>query len=90
MNFLNKLHFPIKVNHLIIQKITEIEKFKGKWESLALSDKSYLQELRQLATIQSVGSSTRIEGSLLNDEEIKSLINNLEINHLQNDKQKKK
>lgn len=29
------------------------------------------------------GSSTRIEGSLLNDEEIKSLIKNLEINRLQ-------
>ena len=83
MNLLDKLHFPIKVNHLIIQKITEIEKFKGKWESLALSDKDYLKELRQLATIQSIGSSTRIEGSQLSDEEIKILIDNLEINHLQ-------
>lgn len=83
MNLLDKLHFPIKVNHLIIQKISEIEKFKGKWERLALSDKDYLIELRQLATIQSIGSSTRIEGSQLSDEEIKILIDNLEINHLQ-------
>ena len=83
MDLLNKLNFPLQTNHAIIQKITEIEKFKGKWEGLAINDKEFLKELRQLATIQSIGSSTRIEGSQLSDEEIKNLINNLEINHLQ-------
>lgn len=83
MELNDKLSFSFQTNHLIIQKIVEIEKFKGKWESLAIGDKDYLKELRELATLQSIGSSTRIEGSRLSDDEIKKLISNLTIHHLQ-------
>ena len=39
-----------------------------------------LQSLRKVATIESVGSSTRIEGARLSDHEIEALLANLDIN----------
>ncbi|MBC7473412.1 MAG: Fic family protein, partial [Candidatus Sericytochromatia bacterium] len=38
-----------------------------------------LKELKKIATIQSIGSSTRIEGATLTDEEVKKLLNNIKI-----------
>ena len=38
-----------------------------------------LSALRWVATIESIGSSTRIEGSRLPDREVKQLLSNLEI-----------
>ena len=38
-----------------------------------------LSVLRHVATIESIGSSTRIEGSKLSDREIKRLLSNLQI-----------
>jgi hypothetical protein len=41
-----------------------------------------LSVLRHVATIESIGSSTRIEGSKLSDREIKRLLSNLQIKSL--------
>jgi Fic family protein len=38
-----------------------------------------LSALRRVATIESIGSSTRIEGSKLSDREVKKLLGKLEI-----------
>jgi hypothetical protein len=57
--------FDIKTTQLFIAKIARIAQFKGKWQLVAQKDNSYLRELRTLATIQSIGSSTRIEGATL-------------------------
>jgi Fic family protein len=82
MDISDKLIMPPEMNQQIIKKIGMIEKFQGKWETLELSDNEFLLELRQIATIQSIGSSTRIEGSELSDNEVKELIDNLSINKL--------
>ena len=47
------------------------------WKQLDKEENKYLKELRKIATIQSIGSSTRIEGSTLTDAEIATLIKNL-------------
>ncbi len=83
MNISEKLVFSPELNNIIIKKVGEIEKFQGKWEALKLSDNEFLNELRHIATIQSIGSSTRIEGSELSDIEVKNLIENLEVNKLE-------
>jgi len=82
MDMQSKLEFDFKTTQRIFNKITQIEKFQGKWEILEISGSSLLKELRQIATIQSIGSSTRIEGSELTDSEVKSLISDLQINKL--------
>ncbi len=83
MDIQKKIEFDFKTTQRIFNKITEIEKFQGKWEVLELSGNSLLKDLRQIATIQSIGSSTRIEGSELSDQDVRSLLNDLEINKLQ-------
>lgn len=78
-----KLQFDFLTTQRIIQKIGQIDQFKGEWKQLDKEDNRYLKELRKIATIQSIGSSTRIEGSTLTDAEIATLIKNLQINKLQ-------
>lgn len=79
----NKLQFDFLTTQRIIQKIGQIDQFKGEWKQLDKEENRYLKELKKIATIQSIGSSTRIEGSSLTDVEIASLIKNLKISKLQ-------
>ncbi len=59
--------------------ISEIDEFKGAWRALGTLAPERLSALRRVATIESIGSSTRIEGSKLSDKEIERLLSNLEI-----------
>jgi Fic family protein len=74
----------IKTNHLQISLdtlniIAQIDEFKGAWRALGTLAPERLSALRQVATIESIGSSTRIEGSKLSDREVKQLLSNLKI-----------
>jgi len=85
MNILDKkLDFEFKTNQQIISLISEIDLFRGKWEYLENKNITILKELKNIATIQSIGSSTRIEGVKLDDNEIENLISDLKINKLEN------
>jgi hypothetical protein len=53
--------------------------FKGAWQALGTLVPERLSALRRVATIESIGSSTRIEGSKLSDREVERLLSNLEI-----------
>jgi Fic family protein len=79
----NKLQFDFLATQRIIQKIAQIDQFKGEWKQLDKDENKYLKALRKIATLQSIGSSTRIEGSSLTDAEIATLIKNLKISKLQ-------
>lgn len=59
--------------------IAEIDEFKGAWRALGTLAPERLSALRRVATIESIGSSTRIEGSKLSDQEVERLLSNLEI-----------
>ncbi|MFN8250277.1 MAG: hypothetical protein U0V75_00250 [Ferruginibacter sp.] len=41
-----------------------------------------MKELKSMATVRSIGASTRIEGSHLSDKEVEILIENLDITNL--------
>ncbi len=75
----SKINFDFKTNQKIIRLISRIDEFKGKWKSIEKKENVYLKELRQIATVESIGSSTRIEGAKLSDEEISTLLKNLKI-----------
>ena len=64
--------------------MAQIDSFKGKWEGLESKESVYLKELKQIATIESIGSSTRIEGSKLSDRDVEALLSNLNIQKLSN------
>ncbi len=59
--------------------IAEIDEFKGAWKALGTLAPERLSALRRVATIESIGSSTRIEGSKLSDSEVEKLLSNLAI-----------
>ncbi len=58
----------------LLRLITEIDEFKGSWQAQNAQSPERLQVLRHVATIESIGSSTRIEGSKLSDNEIEDLL----------------
>lgn len=64
--------------------IAEIDEFKGAWSTLGKLAPERLQALRHVATIESIGSSTRIEGSKLSDREVEALLANIEIGSFAN------
>lgn len=57
--------------------IAEIDEFKGAWRALGTLAPERLTVLRRIATIESIGSSTRIEGSRLSDQEVEQLLGRL-------------
>jgi Fic family protein len=63
----------------ILALISEIDEFRGAWRALGTLAPERLSALRRVATIESIGSSTRIEGSKLSDQEVQRLLSNLEI-----------
>lgn len=75
MLILDKLHITPE----ILTLIAEIDEFKGAWRALGTLAPERLKALRHVATIESIGSSTRIEGSKLTDREVERLLSNLEI-----------
>jgi len=67
----------ITVTQEQLQLIAEIDEFKGKWEAFKNMSPDRLKRLRQVATIESIGSSTRIEGAKLTDRQVETLLSNL-------------
>ncbi len=54
--------------------VAELEEFKGRWVATQALAPDRLAALRQVATIESVGSSTRIEGVKLTNAEVEALL----------------
>lgn len=68
----------MEVSHEALNLIAEVDEFKGRWDALQILSPERLRALRHVATIESIGSSTRIEGVKLTDREIEALLSNLE------------
>ncbi len=69
----------LKITPETLALIAEIDEFKGAWRALGTLAPERLSALRRVATIESIGSSTRIEGSKLSDREVERLLANLDI-----------
>lgn len=77
-----KLDFESLVHQKINRLLGVIDTFKGSWNVLEQTKSGYLKELRKIATIESTGSSTRIEGATLTDEEVEKLLRSVKISKL--------
>jgi len=69
----------ITITPEMLQLIAGIEEFRGRWEALGAISRDVLTELKKTATIESVGSSTRIEGSRMTDRQVETLLANIKI-----------
>ena len=59
--------------------IAELDEFKGAWPGFERLRTEQLKALRKVSTIESVGSSNRIEGNKLSDLEVEKLLSQIEI-----------
>jgi Fic family protein len=63
----------------VLKLIAEIDEFKGQWTMLERLPPDAMAGLRRVASIESIGSSTRIEGAKLTDEQVEALLSGLDI-----------
>lgn len=80
--YINKLNFDFTTNQQILRLIGQIDLYKGKWNVVEKQENIYLKELRRIATIESIGSSTRIEGGTMTNKEVQDLLDNIKITEL--------
>lgn len=64
------------------QELSQLDRFDAKWQDIERREQKTLKELKSIATVRSIGASTRIEGSHLSDTEVEALIDNLDISRL--------
>ena len=69
----------LQITPEILRLIARIDEFKGAWRALGTLAPDRLSALRRVATIESIGSSTRIEGSALSNRDVERLLSNLGI-----------
>ena len=69
----------LEITPIILKLIAEIDEFKGAWMAIGRISPDRLTALRQIATIESIGSSTRIEGAKLNNAEVERLLAGLDV-----------
>jgi Fic family protein len=76
----------LKINNLeldlsmkIMSELSTIDRFDARWASIEIREGSTLKQLKSIATVKSVGASTRIEGSKMTDDEVSVLIENIKI-----------
>ena len=69
----------LQITPEILSLIARLDEFKGTWQALGTLAPERLSSLRRVATIESIGSSTRIEGSKLTDREVERLLSRLSI-----------
>ncbi|WP_246669752.1 Fic family protein [Agrobacterium sp. B1(2019)] len=69
----------VQITPEILSLIAEIDEFKGAWRAIGRIAPERLSSLRRVATIESVGSSTRIEGARLTDREVEKLLANIRL-----------
>lgn len=67
------------ISNEVLRLIAELDEFKGRWQALGQLAPDRLSGLRRVATIESIGSSTRIEGAKLSDSEVDQLLSGLDV-----------
>lgn len=62
-----------RYSHFEVDVLSKLETFKGRWTSFGNLSPKRLQQLKKQALIESIGSSTRIEGGSLSNSQIREL-----------------
>ena len=67
-------NYRVAITNEILNLISEIDEFKGKWQAINTLSPDRLKMLKKSATIESIASSTRIEGVQLTDAQVETLL----------------
>ena len=68
----------IKITPQMLMAIAELDEFKGAWTGFARLRPEQLKALKKVSTIESIGSSNRIEGNKLSDAEVEKLLSRID------------
>ena len=71
--------FRIDIDWDLIKQISQIDRFDASWTSIEKREGQSLKQLKSIATVRSVGASTRIEGSKMSDVEVEVLLQKIDI-----------
>jgi Fic family protein len=74
--------FKINIDWKLVELISLIDRFDASWSSIEKKEGQSLKQLKSIATVRSVGASTRIEGSKMSDTEVEVLLNAIDITKL--------
>jgi Fic family protein len=75
-------NFTLNIDWKLINLISEIDRFDANWTAIERKERQSLKELKNIATVRSVGASNRIEGNKMSDEEVDVLLQKLDITKL--------
>lgn len=67
----------IEISLIMMKEITEIDEFKVNWNVRNLTRLDQLKELKRVSTIESIGSSNRIEGNKLSNLDVETVLKNI-------------
>lgn len=79
----NVYNFKIDLDWKLINIISQIDRFDASWTTIEKKEGQSLKQLKSIATVRSVGASTRIEGSKMSDEEVTVLLQELNVSKLE-------
>ena len=78
----SKLQFDFSIQQIILRKISAIDAFQSRWKIEQADEQAFLKDLKKQMVVESTGSSTRIEGSTLTNQEVETLLKNMKITQL--------
>ena len=67
----------VKITPMMLTQIAELDAFKAAWTGFTRLRPEQLKALKKVSTIESVGSSNRIEGNRLSDAEVERLLSRI-------------
>jgi len=72
--------FRLNIDFQILRLLSKIDRFGGEWLSIEKREGTQtLKQLKSIATVNSIGASTRIEGSKMTNDEVREFVfNNLQ------------
>lgn len=76
-------NFKIGIDWDLISTISQLDRFDASWSTIEKREGQSLKQLKSIATVRSVGASTRIEGSTMSDEEVEVLLKEIDITKIE-------
>jgi len=73
----------VELDMKLIGELSKVDRFDASWSAIEKKEGITLKQLKSIATVRSVGASTRIEGSKMTDDEVEVLIDKLNVTRLE-------
>lgn len=75
--------YQLDLGMKLMAELSKIDRFDATWTAIEKREGATLKQLKSIATVRSVGASTRIEGSKMTDDEVEVLLEKLKVAKLE-------